>query len=221
MEPTYLEKCVLLMEGNAGVSLAYSWLRVTGAEERVWKSESLDLDRLRYYNHVSISAVFRREIGLEDGGFCAAMREGYEDWEFWLRLGARGYRGEVIPEMLVNYRRHAAAFMNRARKRHAELFDDIYRRNPAVFERRRCPPRRPAGLPGPPRAQPLRQSGRSGPVRPDAADGRAGPVGQCGFRYGRPAGETAAQRSGTVRRPDGSGSRAAADALQCGDDEAR
>ena len=39
MEPTYLEKCVLLMEGNAGVSLAYSWLRVTGAEERVWKSE--------------------------------------------------------------------------------------------------------------------------------------------------------------------------------------
>ena len=70
---------------------------------------------------------------LEDGGFCDAMREGYEDWEFWLRLGARGYRGEVIPEMLVNYRRHAA-FMNRARKRHAELFDDIYRRNPAVFE---------------------------------------------------------------------------------------
>jgi glycosyltransferase involved in cell wall biosynthesis len=134
MEPTYLEKCVLLMEANAGVSLAYSWLRVTGAEERVWRSESLDLDRLRYYNHVSISAVFRREIGLEDGGFCAAMREGYEDWEFWLRVGARGYRGEVIPEMLVNYRRHAAAFMNRARKRHAELFDDIYRRNPAVFK---------------------------------------------------------------------------------------
>jgi glycosyltransferase involved in cell wall biosynthesis len=134
MEPTYLEKCVLLMEGNAGVSLAYSWLRVTGAEERVWKSESLDLDRLRYYNHVSISAVFRREVGLEDGGFCDAMREGYEDWEFWLRLGARGYRGEVIPEMLVNYRRHDAAFMNRARRRHAELFDDIYRRNPAVFK---------------------------------------------------------------------------------------
>ena len=134
MEPTYLEKCVLLMESNAGVSLAYSWLRVTGAEERVWKSESLDLDRMRYYNHVSISAVFRREAGLEGGGFCAAMREGYEDWEFWLRLGACGYRGEVIPEMLVNYRRHEASFMNRARKRHAELFDDIYRRNPAVFE---------------------------------------------------------------------------------------
>ena len=103
-------------------------------KSEVWKSESLNLDRLRYYNHVSISAVFRREIGLESGGFCAAMREGYEDWEFWLRLGALGYRGEVIPEMLVNYRRHAAAFMNRARKRHAELFDDIYRRNPAVFK---------------------------------------------------------------------------------------
>jgi GT2 family glycosyltransferase len=134
LEPTYLEKCVLMMEGNAGISLVYSWLRVTGEEERVWKSESLDLDRLRYYNHVSISAVFRREVALEGGGFCAAMREGYEDWEFWLRLGALGYRGEVIPEMLVNYRRHTAAFMNRARKRHAELFDDIYRRNSAVFE---------------------------------------------------------------------------------------
>jgi glycosyltransferase involved in cell wall biosynthesis len=134
MEPTYLEKCVLLMEGNAGVSLAYSWLRVTGSEERVWKSESLDLDRLRYYNHVSISAVFRREVGLSGGGFCAAMREGYEDWEFWLRLGSEGHRGEVIPETLVNYRRHPAAFMNRARKRHAELFDTIYRRNKAVFE---------------------------------------------------------------------------------------
>ena len=153
MEPTYLEKCVLLMEGNAGVSLAYSWLRVTGAEERVWKSESLDLDRLRYYNHVSISAVFRREIGLEDGGFCAAMREGYEDWEFWLRLGARGYRGEVIPEMLVNYRRRrlhepGAQASRRAVRRHLPA-------QPRGVRERRRPPRRPAGLPGPPRAKPF------------------------------------------------------------------
>ena len=39
LEPTYLEKCVLMMEGNAGISLVYSWLRVTGEDDRVWKSE--------------------------------------------------------------------------------------------------------------------------------------------------------------------------------------
>lgn len=133
IEPTYLEKCVLLLEANAGLTFGYSWLRLTGGEQGLWKSQAFDLDRLRYYNHVSSSAVFRRDAGLAVGGFRAAMRDGYEDWEFWLRLGAYGHRGQVIPEALVNYRRHPGSALNRARTRHAALVERIRRLHPGVF----------------------------------------------------------------------------------------
>ena len=32
MDPTYLEKCVIMLETNAGLSFAYSWLRLIAGE---------------------------------------------------------------------------------------------------------------------------------------------------------------------------------------------
>ena len=33
------------------------------------------------------------------------MRDGCEDWDFWITLVERGFRGEIIPEVLFRYRR--------------------------------------------------------------------------------------------------------------------
>ena len=35
------------------------------------------------------------------------MRDGCEDWDFWLRVVEQGYRGAIIPEFLFEYRRRA------------------------------------------------------------------------------------------------------------------
>ena len=34
------------------------------------------------------------------GGWDEDMRDGCEDWDFWITLVERGFRGEIIPEIL-------------------------------------------------------------------------------------------------------------------------
>src|SRR6185312_10573104 len=47
------------------------------------------------------------------GGYDESMREGCEDWDFWLRLVERGLPGTIIQEILFYYRRRAASMSRR------------------------------------------------------------------------------------------------------------
>ena len=101
--------------------------------ELIWQSQRFDLDWLRFYNHIPIAAVVRRDAAVSVGGFRDDMRDGYEDWEFWLRLGAAGHRGDVVPEPLVNYRRHPAAAMNEVQTRHLALVHRLAHLHPDIY----------------------------------------------------------------------------------------
>lgn len=123
LAPTYLEKCVSLLESNPGVRLAYSWLELCGDETGRWESADLDLDRLLVTNHIIVSAVFWREDWERVGGYSASMRGGYEDWEFWLRLGGLGVRGKAIPELLFRHFRHGRTMTHDANDMAGELME--------------------------------------------------------------------------------------------------
>lgn len=133
LAPTYLEKAVHLLECFPTVGFAYSWVERFGDEGGIWETQPFNLANLLDYNHVSVAAVFRRSAWARVGGYWEAMRPGFEDWEFWVRLGACGYPGRLIPEPLLLYRKHGAtmvhaaiaqreALMRKIRKRHARLY---------------------------------------------------------------------------------------------------
>jgi GT2 family glycosyltransferase len=70
--------------------------------------------------------VVRREAWESVGGFDAAMRDGYEDWEFTIRLGRAGYGGLVVPKVLFNYRtRDDGLMMGRSTYMHGTLWNRI------------------------------------------------------------------------------------------------
>ena len=53
------------------------------------------------------AALVRRDAFEAVGGYDEAMREGCEDWDFWLRLVEGGRSGAIVPEVLFYYRRRA------------------------------------------------------------------------------------------------------------------
>jgi hypothetical protein len=56
-------------------------------------------------NHVIEPAVFRREAWERAGGYRDSFPvPGIEDWDLWLRIMALGYRVEVIPQIIWEYR---------------------------------------------------------------------------------------------------------------------
>ncbi len=102
---TWFEKGMRLLDEQADIAFVSHWLETFGDEHWTWKPAKCDLLSLLARNAVNGAALVRREAFEAVGGYDAAMREGCEDWDFWLRLVERGFEGAIIPEVLFYYRR--------------------------------------------------------------------------------------------------------------------
>ncbi len=76
-------------------------------------------------------AVF--EAGLR---FDETLRDGFEDWDFWLRCAAAGFRGRHVPDAGFLYRRRAGGMRRAAESRRAGLLDGLRRRHAALLRPR-------------------------------------------------------------------------------------
>ncbi len=133
LQATYLEKATTMMESNSGISFVGSWTQVFGSESRVWYARPFDPDEILYANQFNSLAVFRRTAWERAGGFFEEMREGFEDWEFWVRLTGLGYRGYQIPEKLIYVRRIGHSFALRAAEKKEMLVEQIKAHNPHLY----------------------------------------------------------------------------------------
>jgi hypothetical protein len=61
------------------------------------------------------------------------MREGCEDWEFWIRLVGNGFRGFRISEKLILVRKICPSFGQRALTMRDILFERIKEYNPGIY----------------------------------------------------------------------------------------
>ena len=55
-------------------------------------------------NTIAACALFRKRCWEEVGEYDESMTLGGEDWEFWIRILAVGWRAHTIPEYLYHYR---------------------------------------------------------------------------------------------------------------------
>ncbi|MFL6280526.1 MAG: glycosyltransferase family 2 protein [Vicinamibacterales bacterium] len=106
---TWFEKAVKTLDEQPDVSFVSHWLETFGDEHWAWKPERCDLPALLARNTVNGAAIVRREAFDAVGGYDESMRDGCEDWDFWLRLVERGFAGTIIPDVLFYYRRRAAS----------------------------------------------------------------------------------------------------------------
>lgn len=136
LAPDYLEKCLIMLEADSGLGVAYSWMKLFGEEQRLCRSERLDTELLLFFNHVGVSAVFRRESWVMVGGYSEHRACLYEDWDFWIRLASLGIRGKVVPEPLFFYRRHGRTRLHRANQYAWEMHSQLRRSHVRFFNDR-------------------------------------------------------------------------------------
>jgi len=107
LESGYAESCLkALVSAPDDVAYAYSGMQTFGLEARDFPSRPFDARRLVKKNFVNVSAMIRRSIFLDAGGFDPSWGKGLEDWEFWVRLLSRGYCGVWVPATKLRYRKH-------------------------------------------------------------------------------------------------------------------
>jgi len=106
LEPAFLEKLVHTLDADPSLTFGSCWLRTFGDESWDWTPERCDLPTLLWEDTVLTAALVRRAAVEAVGGYDTAMPEqGDEDWDLWLTLVERGYRGVILPEILFEYRR--------------------------------------------------------------------------------------------------------------------
>lgn len=103
IEPCLFAEAVSALESApAGIGMVFSDLRLSGAESG-FVSRYFNRFDLLFTNTMANGLMLRRSAFNAVGGYDETMREGYEDWDFSLRLAEAGYRGLRIPRPLYIY----------------------------------------------------------------------------------------------------------------------
>lgn len=132
IEPTYIEKCALVLETHPDISIISTYMTIFGVDktnffrqspnssimliinsnitysidylegEKIYKHSKYSPKNLYRDNMIITASMFRREAWVASGGYKSNI--GYEDWEFWVNLHELGYRAFQIQEPLFRYR---------------------------------------------------------------------------------------------------------------------
>jgi glycosyltransferase involved in cell wall biosynthesis len=120
------------LEADPGAAFAYGHQRFFGAWNAVMRFPPYDPLRLLDRHLIGLTALARRELLDDTGGFDAAF-EAFEDWELWLNALAHGHRGVRVDTVTLEYRRHGESKVGgdrhayrrtrrRLREKHAALY---------------------------------------------------------------------------------------------------
>lgn len=112
IEPPFLEYCWWMLQKNPGAVWAYTGSLGFGSIEYLW-DQRFDPIRLKRENHLTITALIRKESFLALGGY-EERKSFNEDWQLWLKLvAAGGYPAQSTGEPLFWYRRSNSGELSR------------------------------------------------------------------------------------------------------------
>jgi GT2 family glycosyltransferase len=120
------------LERHPEAAFAYGHHRFFGAWNADMRFPPYDPLRLLDRHLIGLTALARREVFDETGGFDPEF-EAFEDWELWLNALAHGHRGMRVDAVTLEYRRHGESKVGgdrrayrdtrkRLREKHARLY---------------------------------------------------------------------------------------------------
>lgn len=107
LDPNAIEKWTWFLLTHPDYSAVNSWLVGFGYEQFLYVEGFYRRHYFLKHNRCSAIAMIRREAFLGVGGNDESIREGSEDWDFWVRMANSGRWGHTIREPLTWYRTRA------------------------------------------------------------------------------------------------------------------
>ncbi len=136
IHPEMLQKTVPLLESHPEIAIVYTDVRHFGSANRIVCAGEYDFKRLCFQNHLNYCSLYRREAWESAGGYNPNMVWGYEDWDFWISCGEKGYYGKRISEPLFMYRVKETSMYTKALEHHSELMARIILNHPSLYDQK-------------------------------------------------------------------------------------
>lgn len=103
-DPSFFEKAVNILAAEPQTAVVSSYIQLFGAYKKLSKPRGGNAYNFLFSNQCPACAMVRKSCWDEVGGYDEAMRYGYEDWEFYIRITQKGWTVHIIPEKLLFYR---------------------------------------------------------------------------------------------------------------------
>lgn len=134
-EPSFCEKAIEVFFDKSDVKIVtcYCNLLFEDSSSSVFKPSGGYIDNFLYYNDALGTSMFKKEDWKCCEAYDESMRQGYEDWEFFIRLLKKGGKAEVIQEVLYNYRKRSNTTSSIAKKNKYEVLKYIYTKHQDLY----------------------------------------------------------------------------------------
>jgi hypothetical protein len=115
-ECTFIEKATNILERESEIGVVSSWGTRFSKNKQydVFKPIGGKIEQFLFYNASIGTAMFRKKCWEDVCGYDEDMKNGYEDWEFYIRVCKLGWSVHVIQEPLFFYRQHIISMRTRA-----------------------------------------------------------------------------------------------------------
>lgn len=106
--PRYIEAMAEALDAREDIAYVYPKLVLTGAETGIYRTFPFHEGRLIFAgNYIPNVGLMRRSAFDDTPGYRALAT--HVDWDLWLAMLERGHRGELVDEVLYEWRRHPGA----------------------------------------------------------------------------------------------------------------
>ena len=132
--PEFLELTLQEIVKDRNIRVVYSDVQYFGARNDLYNLPPFSIEQLMGMNVMCVTSLFRREDFDKAGGFNSNMKEGLEDWDFWLSMFQDGQGTAVkIPKVLLFYRRKPVSRNSLAKKTKIDFRRQIWENHKEMF----------------------------------------------------------------------------------------
>ncbi len=132
LSPDFLLQCARTLEFTPGVSIAYPDQQNFGEATTFEPHPEYDFTTLAKFNYIcSSAAMFPKRVWEIVGGFSTDV--GYEDWDFWISCGERGFYGKRTPGAVLWYRKHSQGQYSKDRAADRKIKAQIVLNHAALY----------------------------------------------------------------------------------------
>lgn len=133
--PTFLETTSACLDRDPKALGASSWMRMFGLAHALVRPPGGPVTAFLARNACPAAVLLRRSAWVRAGGYAEALRQGFEDWDFFLSLLEEGGRISIVPEALIEYRTSPVSANVTSMDRRGELVATLVERHRDLYQR--------------------------------------------------------------------------------------
>ena len=135
-EQTFCEKAIKILSNDKEFKLVscHAMLLYEEGKSSVYKHHGGNIESFLFENNALGSALFKKKDWENCGKYDENMKDGFEDWEFYIRLLKKGGNAYIISEPLYTYRKRTDSTTIKATSLKYNLQKYIFVKNQELYK---------------------------------------------------------------------------------------